>query len=128
MDQDGLRRVLWMNAGFSLFSGIVLLLGAGGLANLFGASQAWPFRAVGFGLLVFAIDIARECRKPELRRFKALYFSLSDLAWVVGSAILLALAPLPVAAALLVGAVMLIVLGFGLAQFRCLRGHTAGLA
>ena len=113
-----LRRVLYLNALFSATSGVVLIAAAAPLGQLFGGVTPWLLRALGAGLLGFAADIALACRRRGLARGKALYFSLADFAWVAGSVALLVLVPLATAARLLVAAVMLVVLAFGLAQWR----------
>jgi hypothetical protein len=121
MGSDDLKRVLWINALFSTVSAIVLVAAAGGLSTLFGGASPWIFRGIGVGLLLFAVDIAVSCRQPRIARGKALYFSLSDFGWVVGTAVLLIAVPLPAAAVAVVVAVGLAVLALGVAQYRLLR-------
>jgi hypothetical protein len=121
MNQNGLKKVLRVNAGFSALSGLILIVDAGMLAGLFGQVHPWIFRGVGIGLLLFAADILITCRLPEVPRHKALYFSFGDFGWVVGSALLLAAAPLPATAIALVVGVALVVLGFGILQMRHIR-------
>ena len=118
MNQDGLKRVLLTNAAFSALSGLVLILGATFLSGLFGEAHPWIFRGIGIGLLLFAGDMLATCRSPRVSRAKALYFSYSDLGWVLGSIALLIAAPLSAAAAAIVAGVALIVLVLGVAQFR----------
>ena len=118
MNQNGLKRVLLINAGFSALSGLVLVLDATALSGLFGDAHPWIFRGIGIGLLLFAGDIFATCRSPRVTRAKALYFSYGDLGWVLGSIALLIAAPLSAVAAASVAGVALIVLIFGVAQFR----------
>lgn len=122
MNQNGLKKVLLLNAGFSVFSGLGLILWAAALSGLFGDAHPWIFRGIGIGLLLFAVDIFAACRGARVSRGKALYFSIGDFGWVAGSVVLLVAIPLPAPAATMVTGVALIVLGFGVAQLRCLRG------
>jgi hypothetical protein len=121
MNQNGLKKVLRVNAGFSTLSGLILIVDAGALSGLFGQVHPWVFRGVGIGLLLFAADILITCRRAEVPRHKALYFSLSDFGWVAGSVLLLAAAPLPATAVAIVAGVALVVLGFGILQMRQIR-------
>ncbi len=118
MNQSGLKNVLLTNAGFSALSGLVLILGATALSGLFGEAHPWIFRGVGIGLLLFAGDMLATCRSLRVSRAKALYFSYGDFGWVLGSIALLIAAPLSAVAAASVAGVALIVLVFGVAQFR----------
>jgi hypothetical protein len=124
MNQNGLKKVLLINAGFSALSGLALILGATALSGLFGEAHPWIFRGVGIGLLLFAGDILATCRSPRVSRSKALYFSYSDFGWVLGSIALLLAAPLSTVAAAIVAGVALIVLVFGVAQFRQIQGSS----
>ena len=118
MDQNRLKKVLLINAGFSGLSGLVLILDATALSGLFGDAHPWIFRGIGIGLLLFSGDILATCRSPRVSRAKALYFSYGDFGWVLGSIALLIAAPLSAVAAASVAGVALIVLVFGVAQFR----------
>ena len=121
MNQNGLKKVLRVNAGFSILSGLILIVDAGMLSGLFGQAHPWIFRGIGIGLLLFAADILITCRLPEIPRHKALYFSLGDFGWVAGSVLLLIAAPLSTIAVALVIGIALIVLGFGILQMKQIR-------
>ncbi len=118
MNQSELKKVLLTNAGFSALSGLVLILGARWLSGLFGNANPWIFRGIGIGLLLFAGDMLATCRGLRISRAKALYFSYSDFVWVLGSIALLIAAPLSALAVAIVVGVALIVLVFGVTQFR----------
>ena len=122
MNQQGLKKVLRINAGFSILSGLLLIVDAGMLSTLFGEANPWIFRGIGIGLLLFAADIVVTCRQPEIPRWKALYFSIGDFGWVAGSALVLIAAPMTTLAAVLLVGIALIVLGFGVLQVRQIRG------
>ncbi len=121
MNEKGLKKVLLTNAAFSTLSGLVLLVDAGMLSDLFGGAHPWIFRGIGIGLLLFAADLTVTSLRGRISRGKALYFSLGDFGWVASSAVLLTVAPLPAVAFAVVTGVALVVLGFGLAQVRCIR-------
>lgn len=83
-----LNRTLLANAGFSLCSGLIMLLAAQPLASLMGNHDPLVYRIIGGGLLLFAADIFFTVRKG-VSFTKGLYFVLGDFAWVAGSAFLL---------------------------------------
>ena len=124
MNRQGLKKVLRINAGFSILSGLALIVDATQLSEIFGQVHPWIFRGIGIGLLMFAADILATCRKPDIARSKALYFSIGDFGWVAGSALILIAAPLSLLAFSLVTGVALIVLGFGFLQLRQIRMET----
>ena len=124
MNHAALKIVLLVNAVFSTLSGLMLILGAGALSELFGDTHPWIFRGVGIGLLLFAADIASSCLRPPVSRGKAIYFSVGDFGWVLGSIVLLLAVPLSTIAAALVAGAALIVLALGLAQVRYIRGNS----
>ena len=121
MKQNGLRKVLLANAGFSILTGATLIAGAGPLSEIFAGVHPWLLRGIGIGLLLFAADILATCRNREVSRGKALYFSYGDFGWVGGSVVLLLAAPLSALAASVVLGAALIVLVFGIAQVHCIR-------
>ena len=128
MNQSGLKKVLLTNAGFSALSGLVLILGASALSGLFGEAHPWIFRGIGIGLLLFAGDMLANCCKLPVSRAKALYFSYSDFVWVLGSIALLVATPLSTVAVAIVAGVALIVLVFGVAQFRYVHSDSTNPA
>ena len=128
MDQNGLKKVLRINAGFSALSGLVLIFDATALSGLFGDAHPWIFRGIGIGLLLFAGDMLASCRGAGVSRAKALYFSFGDFGWVLGSIALLIAAPLSAVAASIVAGVALIVLLFGVSQFRYVRNGSTNPA
>lgn len=125
MNQNGLKRVLRINAGFSALSGLAMIVTAADLSDWFTGAHPWILRGIGIGLLLFAADLFVSARGSEISRGKALYFSISDFGWVAGSVVLLALLPMSATAAGTVAGVALIVAGFGAMQLRCLRGGSA---
>ena len=114
-----LYRILVVNAVFSGVSGLLMLLFARDLGALFGGPPSWLLPTVGVGLLGFAGQIAWSLRAPGPRSGAVLYFSLSDLAWVLGSGAVCASGVVTrPTAVVLVAAVGAVVLSFCVLQLR----------
>jgi hypothetical protein len=84
-----LRRVLQANMVFSGLSGLLLAIGAGPLSRWLGTPAAWMLMVIGFGLLGFAWQLFQTAKQSpiDLRQANAILFM--DIAWVIGSALLL---------------------------------------
>ncbi|MDX1578169.1 MAG: hypothetical protein R3266_06780 [Gemmatimonadota bacterium] len=83
-----LRRALLANAWFSAASALVLILGAGPVAAWMGVPSAGLLRVLGVALALFAAGLAWIARSDPLPRALAVGATLSDAAWVLGSAVL----------------------------------------
>lgn len=83
-----LRRVLAANAATSALAGALALVAGRATADLLGTGAVTAVRAVGAGLLLFAVDVALlasgRLRRPTLAN-GALAVAGFDVAWVVGS-------------------------------------------
>jgi len=121
--QRPLRLALGGNALFSAFSGLLLLLLPDTLAQLLGISAPFLLPALGLGLLLFAADLLHQIHRPRLATWRALYASLSDFAWVLGSLLLLVFWPTAFApeGLWLIAAVALLVGLFGALQLQGIR-------
>ncbi len=84
-----LRRVLQANLIFSGLSGLVLTVDAGPLSRWLGIPAAWVLVAIGIGLLGFAWELFYVARQNPLNLRLANAILFIDVAWVVGSALLL---------------------------------------
>jgi hypothetical protein len=84
-----LRRVLQANMVFSGLSGLLLAVGASPLSRWLGIPAAWLLVVIGIGLMGFAWQLFQTARQSpiDLRQAHAILFM--DIAWVVGSALLL---------------------------------------
>jgi hypothetical protein len=118
-----LRRALQTNAVFSGISGAGLLLVAGPVARLLGLGGALPIALLGAGLLLFAAWVGYEAMQPMLRQRRARVILALDIAWVVASAVIIALDPfgLSIAGKWAVAAVADVVALFALAEYLGLR-------
>jgi hypothetical protein len=94
-----LRRTLWGNAVFSILSGTVLAIFAGPFAvlaadapiSVLGLDLAIVFGIVGLGVVAFGALCAWVAFRPALPERLARLILGADLAWVVGSVLVLAL-------------------------------------
>jgi hypothetical protein len=89
MPDQLLRRVLQANMVFSGLSGLLLAVGAGPLSGWLGIPAAWILVVIGVGLLGFAWQLFQTARQSplDLRQANAIFWL--DVAWVIGSALLL---------------------------------------
>lgn len=122
-----LTRALAANAAFSGLSGLVLLAAAGPVAGWIGLEGGAWLRAIGAGLLLFAAALVGLTRSREPARRAVGAVTAADLAWVAGSALLLALFPdlLTTAGERTVGAVAVVVAALAAAQLLGLRRRVA---
>lgn len=118
-----LRRALKLNAGFSALSGMALIVAFAPLGRLIGVELPWLYVPLGFALLLFALGLLRNARRPEINRTEARLAVFMDVAWVVGSAALLLLPGLPLTGAgrWLIALVADVVALFALLQWLGLR-------
>jgi hypothetical protein len=94
-----LRRTLWGNAIFSVISGAVLAIFAGPFAqvaahgpiSLMGLDLAIVFELLGLGVIAFGALCAWVASRETLPQAWARVIFAADLAWVVGSVLVLAL-------------------------------------
>jgi len=94
-----LRRTLWGNAVFSVVSGGVLAIFATPFARIAadapvsvaGLDLAILFELLGLGVVAFGALCAWVASRPELPQAWARAIFAADIAWVVGSALVLAL-------------------------------------
>jgi hypothetical protein len=84
-----LRRVLQANMVFSAISGLVLAVEAGPISRWLGLPTAWILVVLGVGLLGFAWQLFQTARQTPIELRQANAILLMDVAWVVGSALLL---------------------------------------
>lgn len=84
-----LRRVLQANMVFSGLSGLLLAVGAGPLSRWLGIPAAWILVVIGIGLLGFAWQLFQTAKQSPIDLGQANAILLMDVAWVIGSALLL---------------------------------------
>jgi len=94
-----LRRTLWGNAVFSVISGAVLvafatpfaLLATEAPVSVMGLDLALVFELLGLGVVAFGAICAWAASRETLPRSWAQLIFAADIAWVVGSALVLML-------------------------------------
>lgn len=108
-----LRAVLGANAATSALFGLAAAFATDPLADRLGVTEPAALRAVGIGLLVFAAAVTLVATGPVARlEGGALAVTAGDVAWVVATPIVLALAGLSTT-----GVVVGIVVAVGVADF-----------
>jgi hypothetical protein len=83
---DILTGTLAVNSGSSAATGLALAAGSGPLSSWFDIPTPVSV-VVGVGLLIFAVDVARTARDPKPSKVRRVI--ASDVAWVVGAAIVI---------------------------------------
>ncbi len=84
-----LRRVLQANLIFSGLSGLILTVDAGPLSRWLGVPAPWILVVIGLCLLGFAWELFYAARQNPLNLRLVNVILFMDVAWVVGSALLL---------------------------------------
>ncbi len=84
-----LKPVLLVNAISSGATALLLLVFPEQIARLFGSSVKMPFMAVGLFLLLFAVLVFYQSRKPAVQTGWVKFIIALDILWVVESAIIL---------------------------------------
>lgn len=123
-----LRFALFGNALFSGPCGLIMLLNPILVGDLLGIQAPLIYRLIGTGLMVFAADLLHQASRPRMVTWRALYASIGDFLWVLGTWLGLLLFPGALAGSglLTVHGVAAAVLLFGVLQLRgILRVHHA---
>lgn len=84
-----LRNTLLVNALFSTLSGALFLFDAKTVDNFLGLGMPSVIRLLGIGLLLFAAELFWICTRSQINRSAAQIVTALDIAWVVGSWLLL---------------------------------------
>ena len=122
-DSHLLLRALRLNALFSGSSALLLLIAGRWIAVQLGLNSATPVYATAGLLAIFALQLWNIVRTRKIRTIEIVGIILGDIAWVVGSAILVALfySSVTTTGLLLVDVVAIAVLYFAIQQIRGLR-------
>lgn len=83
-----LKNVLLVNALSSGATGVLLVLFPGLVAGLCGATLTWPFVAAGLFLIIFAVLVFVQSRKPVMQKGWIKLIIALDIIWVVESLII----------------------------------------
>ena len=116
-----LRKALLGNALFSTLSGLTILFAQGWVLRIVGLPSSVNLLIFGVGLIVFAVTLVINARKQQVKKSDAWVAVLMDLAWVVGSYVLIFLVPFSPKGKWVVGIVAEVVLLFAMLQFVGIR-------
>lgn len=124
-DNNLLLRALAMNAVFSGFSAIFMFISGIWLARQFGLDSPVPVYAVAGFLGLFSLQLANIARTRNIRAWEIKSIISGDIAWVIGSILLIALYYQSITAAglMLLDVVAVAVLFFAILQIRGLRQY-----
>lgn len=125
MNAQKVRNTLKANSRFSIFSGLIMTLLSGTVADWLGIEPTWIIIAVGVGLLIFAASVYHTATREPLPEGQVKFIIVQDWLWVAGSTIILVLNPFGFSASGLwiTGIVALIVAAFAVGQQRWLNAE-----
>ena len=126
--QKLLRMALLGNAIFSTMSGLTLLAAEKPVVQILGLPGGTQLFSLGVGLLVFALILILFARKAPIKPSNAWIVVILDVAWIIGSYLLLFVAPLSTSGKWVVGVVAEVVLIFALVQWLGIRRIQKGNA
>ncbi|HSG43411.1 MAG TPA: hypothetical protein VLA72_09685 [Anaerolineales bacterium] len=84
-----LRNALYGNSIFCSTSGLAFTLFSKPIAAFLGLSASWVILVFGIGLLIYGFDVFVTSRKETISAGFAKFVIGADLAWVLGSAVLI---------------------------------------
>ena len=116
-----LRKALMGNALFSTLSGLTILWAQGSVLRILGLASNVNLLILGVGLILFAITLVVNARKQQVKKSDAWIAVLMDVAWVLGSYILIFIVPFSTEGKWVVGLVAELVLVFAVLQFVGIR-------
>lgn len=116
-----LRRALMGNAFFSTLSGLTIVFAQGWVLRILGLSRRVNLLILGVGLIVFAVTLVINARKQQVKKSDAWIAVVMDLAWVVGSWVLMFVVPFSTEGKWVLGLIAEIVLLFAVLQFVGIR-------
>jgi hypothetical protein len=116
-----LRKALMGNALFSTLSGLTILFAPGWVLRILGLSKDVSLPILGLGLLVFAATLVINARRQQVKTSDAWMAVLMDVAWVLGSYVLIFIVPFSAEGKWVVGLVAELVLGFAVLQIVGIR-------
>lgn len=116
-----LRKALMGNALFSTLSGLTILLAQGWVLRILGLASNVNLLILGVGLILFAITLVVNARKQQVKKSDAWIAVLMDVAWVLGSYLLIFIVPFSTEGKWVVGVVAELVLAFAVLQFVGIR-------
>jgi hypothetical protein len=123
-----LRRVLLADGLTSGITGLGLVLLPGPIAALIGAPAASLVAGIGLGLILFGLTLVSMSRRPVPSRGGTIFAAGANLAWVVGSVVIVLVGGLNAVGRLGLILVGLVVLAFAILELRHLPDPLDGMA
>jgi len=113
-----LRAALLGNAVFSISCALVMIFAPVWVGDQLGIQIPPALQILGVGLVMFAADLVHQVTRPRMATWRALYSSLADFLWVLGTVVGVALFAgiLSDSGLLTVSAVAVFVFTFGVGQ------------
>lgn len=117
---ESLKKYLQINGGFSLVSGLAMVLFSRILAGVFGLKSSIAFLVIGFGLLFFGSFVIFVSQKRIENKKMVQLITILDIFWVLGSLAIIVfnLFGLSPTGTTLIAVVMVIIAYFALNQYR----------
>lgn len=121
-----LRKALYGNSIFCTLSGLDFAIFSKPISSFLGLSTSWVILVLGIILVLYGIEVFIFARKEKISEGFAKFVIVADIAWVIGSAVLIFsnLVPLTIAGKWAIAIVADIVLVFAIVQSVGLRRLT----
>lgn len=118
-----LRNALYGNSIFCSTSGLSFVIFSKPISNFLGLSTSWVILVLGIILVLYGLEVFVFARKEKISEGFAKFVIAADIAWVIGSAILIfsSLIPFTIAGKWAIAMIADIVLVFAIVQFVGLR-------
>jgi hypothetical protein len=116
-----LKRALTGNALFSVISGVAILSANRWLVTFLGLSDKVSLSILGVSLIVYALVLFFNARRPQIKITDAWIAVVMDAVWVVGSYLLIFLVPFSLGGKWVVALVAELVLAFAILQWLGIR-------
>ena len=113
-----LRRTLFVNGLATAMTGALALVASPWLPAILGPTSPAVLAIVGAGLIVFAGVLLVQARRERIDRRVAWVITMVDIAWVIGSIVLVEAGVLTLIGNLIVAAVASVVLVFAILEVR----------
>ena len=126
--KDYVKKILLADAMFAAASGIIGVAAAGPLSQLMGLSDPIYLTVIGVAVALYSLDLAFVALKAADKSLFLKLFFAGDLAWILGSIVLLAgFSDLfSMIGMILIVVAALVVAGFAISKYKGLRMQHSG--
>jgi hypothetical protein len=119
--QGLLKKALMGNALFSILSGAAIVIANRWLVRFLGLPENVSLVILGIGLIAYAATLILNARRPAIKITDAWIAVIMDLAWVVGSYVLILVVPFSTGGKWVIASVAELVLAFAILQWLGIR-------